>query len=106
MVINHAIFVNTTTNDAIAQSIASQLKDVVLLVLSIAFVDDPAQRASGNLQGVFVGFMGSVVYGIGKLRGKGTSTVAQPPAQEATSTDSDLASEKAGLVSAEVKQSS
>lgn len=67
MVINHAIFVNTTTNDAIAQSISSQLKDVVLLITSIMFVDDPSQRASGNLKGVLLGFSGSIVYGIGKL---------------------------------------
>lgn len=67
MVINHAIFLNTTTNDAIAQSIASQLKDVVLLITSILFVDDASQRATGNLQGVLVGFSGSLVYGVGKV---------------------------------------
>lgn len=74
VVINHAIFVNTTTNDAIAQSISSQLKDVVLLITSIAFVDDPKQRAAGNLQGVFVGFLGSLVYGVGKLVDKRRAT--------------------------------
>lgn len=106
MVINHAIFVNTTTNDAIAQSIASQLKDVVLLIISIVFVDDPAQRAAGNLQGVFVGFLGSLVYGVGKLRERNTSKTIQQPAQEVTRTDSDLASEKTGFVNAETRQSS
>lgn len=106
MVINHAIFVNTTTNDAIAQSIASQLKDVVLLIISIVFVDDPAQRAAGNLQGVFVGFLGSLVYGVGKLRERNTSKTTQQPAQEVTRTDSDLASEKTGFVNAETRQSS
>ena len=67
VVINHAIFVNTTTNDAIAQSVSSQLKDVALLIISLLFIDDPKHRAAGNLQGVLVGFFGSLVYGVGKL---------------------------------------
>lgn len=104
VVINHAIFVNTTTNDAIAQSISSQLKDVVLLITSIVFVDDASQRASGNLTGVFVGFLGSVVYGIGKLLEKQASRKADEERtrlREAAATDSS--SEKIGLIPAELK---
>lgn len=68
MVITHAIFVNTTVNDAIAQTIAAQLKDVLLLVCSVLFVDDPKGRGKGNLIGVGIGFIGSLVYGVGKLK--------------------------------------
>lgn len=66
-IINHAIFVNTTVNDAVAQSIAAQLKDVILLTASVAFIDDPSKRGHGNIQGAMTGFIGSVVYAIGKL---------------------------------------
>lgn len=69
-VINHAIFLNTTVNDPVAQSIAAQLKDVVLLFLSVAFIDDPSKRAHGNIHGALTGFAGSVVYAIGKLHAR------------------------------------
>lgn len=74
MVINHSIFVNTTTNDAIAQSIAAQLKDVVLLAASYLFIDDPSTRAKGNVPGVMMGFLGSLVYGVGKLIARNTTS--------------------------------
>lgn len=77
MVINHSIFVNTTTNDAIAQSIASQLKDVVLLAASYLFIDDPSTRAKGNVPGVMIGFLGSLVYGVGKLIKRNTTSYSQ-----------------------------
>lgn len=77
VVINHAVFVNTTTNDAIATSIASQIKDVALLIISILLVDDPEKRASGNLQGVGVAFAGSAIYCLGKLR----QQLANPPVE-------------------------
>lgn len=105
VVINHAIFVNTTTNDAIAQSIASQLKDVVLLIISIVFIDDPAQRAAGNLQGVFVGFLGSLVYGIGKLRERKATKIAEQAKQEALRSDIDPSSERTSLMDPDLRQS-
>lgn len=106
VVINHAIFVNTTTNDAIAQSISSQLKDVVLLITSVFFVDDASQRAAGNLQGVFVGFLGSVVYGIGKLLERRASRKADEEGtrlREGADRGASEGSEKIGLIGAEVK---
>ncbi|CAN8077024.1 unnamed protein product [Agarophyton chilense] len=104
VVINHAIFVNTTTNDAIAQSIASQLKDVVLLVSSIAFVDDPSQRAHGNLQGVMVGFVGSLVYGVGKLVDGWKDKPENSRSTEKVS-DESRESEQVALVGAESRSS-
>lgn len=93
-VINHAVFLNTTVNDPVAQSIAAQLKDVVLLFLSVAFIDDPAKRAHGNVQGALTGFVGSVVYAIGKLytrwtdsRASTTARAPHPQPQHATPDD-------------------
>ncbi|PXF49116.1 Nucleotide-sugar uncharacterized transporter 3 [Gracilariopsis chorda] len=110
VIINHAIFVNTTTNDAIAQSIASQLKDVVLLVASVIFVDDPAHRADGNLQGVMVGFLGSVAYGIGKIVGRRAeaSEIIRTTQPEITQPDQSKWSteEKAELLGTETRPSS
>lgn len=110
VIINHAIFVNTTTNDAIAQSIASQLKDVVLLAASIVFVDDPAHRADGNLHGVMVGFLGSVTYGIGKIVGRradASETTRNSLPKVAQHDQSKLSNEeKAELLGAETRPSS
>lgn len=100
LVINHAIFVNTTTNDAIAQSISSQLKDVLLLIISVVFVDDASQRASGNLQGVFVGFLGSLVYGVGKLLDR-RAVKDEEPKSSPDSKEQD--SEQVGIVHSDVK---
>lgn len=82
-VINHAIFLNTTVNDPVAQSIAAQLKDVVLLFLSVAFIDDPSKRAHGNVQGALTGFVGSLVYAIGKMKYQGYQAVrtSEPPTE-------------------------
>lgn len=72
--INHATFVNTTTNDPVAQSIAAQVKDVLLLIISVVMVDDSSQRAPSNIHGVMIGFGGSVIYAFGKLRDRLTKT--------------------------------
>jgi hypothetical protein len=68
VIITHATYVNTTVNDAVTQTISAQVKDVLLLSASFFFVDNPAGRASGNLVGVMIGFIGTVIYGLGKLR--------------------------------------
>jgi hypothetical protein len=68
MALTHSTYVNTTVNDAVAQTVSAQVKDFVLLAVSYLLVDDPAGRAKGNLVGVGVAFFGSIVYGYGKLR--------------------------------------
>lgn len=69
--LNHATYVNTAINDAVAQTISSQIRDVLLFVISIVAIDDAANRAPGNMTGVLVGFAGSVVYAYGRLVGGG-----------------------------------
>lgn len=65
------------------------------------FVDDASQRASGNLQGVILGFSGSVVYGIGKLLGKKPDTKkVEKPTSPATSRN-DHESERVILMNSE-----
>lgn len=70
LVLNHAVYVNTTVNDAVAHTISTQIKDVVLLAISIIFVDDAKLRSRGMLDGALVAFAGSLVYALGKLREK------------------------------------
>lgn len=98
MLINHSTFVNTTVNDAIAQSVASQLKDVVLLIVSVVFIDDPSSRAKGNLRGVMIGFFGSLVYGIGKVNDRLRNSTAEIPVAQKKSVQISTAavSEKEG----------
>lgn len=75
LVISHATAVNTVRNDAVAHTLSAQVKDVVLLAASVLVVDDPRSRAPGNIAGVLLGFSGSVVYAIGKLRESGECPV-------------------------------
>lgn len=77
LVLNHAVYVNTTVNDAVAHTISTQVKDVVLLAISIVFVDDPKYRSRGMLDGALVAFAGSLVYALGKLREKFNGKVVE-----------------------------
>lgn len=68
LALNKAVYVSTTVNDAVAHTIVTQINDVVLLVISILFVDDSNLRSRGMADGAVVAFAGSVVYALGKLR--------------------------------------
>lgn len=67
-IISHATYLNTTVNDAIAQTVSAQVKDVVLLIASVLFIDSPSERGDGNIVGAMIGFVGSLIYAVGKTR--------------------------------------
>ncbi len=67
IVLNHAVYVNTTVNDAIAHTVSCQVKDALLLVISIVFIDDARYRSTGMLLGAIVEFTGSVIFAVGKI---------------------------------------
>lgn len=65
--VNHAVYVNTTWNDAVTQTICAQVKDVILMVVSYMIIDDDGDRRKGNIHGVLIGFVGSLIYAGGKI---------------------------------------
>lgn len=67
--LNHSTYVNTTVNGAVAQTISAQVKDFLLLVVSVAFIDRPEDRTPRSVAGVLIAFLGSLVYCFGRLHG-------------------------------------
>lgn len=67
--LNHSTYVNTTVNDAVAQTVSAQVKDFILLVVSVAFIDRPEDRTLRSVTGVLIAFAGSLVYCFGRLHG-------------------------------------
>lgn len=66
VVLNHASYLNTTTNGAITHVICCLVKDLFLLAASVFFIDKPEYRSNGMLLGAAIEFSGSAVYAIGK----------------------------------------
>lgn len=79
LVLNHSTYVDTTVNDAVAHVVAAQVKDVILLLLSVFFVDNPLHRSPGMMRGALIAVTGSAVYAAGKIfsMGKEPSTAAK-----------------------------
>lgn len=67
--LNHATYLNTAINNPVAQTVSAQLRDVLLLGISVAFIDNAAHRGPGNITGVLIGLAGSVIYAYGRLVG-------------------------------------
>lgn len=80
IVLNHAVYVNTTVNGATAHTVSTQVKDVILFAASVLFVDDPKYRSRGMFLGAMVELGGTMVYATGKILSK--SRQSKQPSQD------------------------
>lgn len=74
MIVTHSIYVNTTVNDAITQTVSAQIKDFVLLITSYVLLRNSNKMSTGNVVGACISFCGALVYAYGKARNAGSST--------------------------------
>lgn len=68
ILLTHSTYVNASTNSAVAQIVAAQVKDSILFAVSYFLVDSPHLRTRGNLHGVLISLLGSMVYAVGRIR--------------------------------------
>lgn len=93
LVLNHSTYVDTTVNDAVAHVVSAQIKDVILLVLSVLFIDNPELRSAGMLRGALIAVFGSAVYAGGKI-----VDITKEPTKQAAIKEQEL---KRALIAAE-----
>lgn len=89
IVLNHAVYVNTTVNDAIAHTVSCQVKDMLLLIISVVFIDDAKYRSTGMLLGALVEFSGSVIFAIGKIKNASSESSKSSAGDNLVSTKED-----------------
>lgn len=66
ILLNHAVYINTTWNSPLAQCVAAQVKDVGLLVAGV-WGFDKGSLTGGNMIGAGIAFVGSVLYAGGRF---------------------------------------
>eukprot|EP00217_Crustomastix_stigmatica_P013514 CAMPEP_0183794430 /NCGR_PEP_ID=MMETSP0803_2-20130417/3831_1 /TAXON_ID=195967 /ORGANISM="Crustomastix stigmata, Strain CCMP3273" /LENGTH=220 /DNA_ID=CAMNT_0026038833 /DNA_START=592 /DNA_END=1254 /DNA_ORIENTATION=+ len=66
--LNYAIFLNTTVNSALTQTVCGNLKDILVIVAGFT-VFNAQQPNFLNLLGILVGLSGSFLYALVKLEG-------------------------------------
>lgn len=65
--LNYSIFLNTSVNSALTQTVAGQAKDVVTVVAGFVMFASDSPLDWMNLIGIVLGFVGSLLYGLFKL---------------------------------------
>ncbi|KAA8497050.1 Nucleotide-sugar uncharacterized transporter 3 [Porphyridium purpureum] len=76
--INHSIYLNTTANSPLTQSVSAQIKDALLFLVSY-FIFDKGSTSTRGTVGVLISFLGGVMYGVVKLRARQGKVPRSPP---------------------------